>query len=145
MHMKNLPILICATTILLIGTKAQGQNDDSPSKKPIEGKALVKNIDASEAEKLLKENKKVIVLDVRTPKEFSNGHIAGATNLDFRSPDFEKKLKALDKNQTYLVHCAVGGRSAKTQDLMKADQFKTIYHLEGGLTAWEKAGKPVER
>ena len=66
----------------------------------------------------------------------------GATNV---ARVAGKKLGALDKAQPYLVHCAVGGRSAKARDLMKTQQFKTIYHLEGGLKAWEKAGKPVER
>ncbi len=143
--MKHLLIFICAATVLLVFTKARAQGDNSVSEKPSDAKSTVKNIDANQAEKLLKENKKVVVLDVRTPEEFAAGHIAGATNLDFHGPDFEKKLNGLDKNQTYLVHCAAGRRSAKTRDLMKADQFKTIYHLEGGLTAWEEAGKPVER
>ena len=70
--------------------------------------------------------------------------IAGATNLDFYAKDFESKLDTLDKEKPYLVHCAAGGRSAKTRDLMQKHQFQTIYHLEGGFKAWEKAGKPVE-
>ena len=143
--MKNLLILICAITLLLAGSKTQGQGNDGSSNKPTDPKVAVKNIDANEAEKLLQENKKVVVLDVRTPKEFAAGHIAGATNLNFNDADFEKKLMALDKARPYLVHCAVGGRSAKARELMKTQQFKSIYHLEGGLKAWEKAGKPVER
>ena len=143
--MKNLLILICVTTVLLDGVKTHGQGNDNSSNKPGEQKVSVRNIEANEAEKLLKENKKVVVLDVRTPKEFIAGHIAGATNLNFYDADFEKKLAALDKSQPYLVHCAVGGRSAKARELMKTLQFKSIYHLEGGIKAWEKAGKPVER
>ena len=54
---------------------------------------------------------KVVVLDVRTPKEFKEGHIPGATNIDFTTPDFEKRIGKLDKSKTYLVHCASGGRS----------------------------------
>jgi rhodanese-related sulfurtransferase len=143
--MKTLLLLICVTTLLLAWTKTRGQGNNNPSSQPIEQKVVVKNIDANEAEKLLQENKKVVVLDVRTPKEYSAGHIAGATNLNFNAADFEKKLAALDKNQPYLVHCAVGGRSAKAREMMKTQQFKIIYHLDGGLTAWEKAGKPVKR
>ena len=87
--------------------------------------------------------KKVIVLDVRTPSEFANGHIAGATNLDFHAPDFQARLEKLDKHQTYLVHCAVGGRSARAGALMSTLDFDSVYDLKGGLGAWEKAGKPV--
>ena len=73
---------------------------------------VVKNVNAEEAAKVLQENKKVVVLDVRTAKEYAAGHIAGATNLDFYAKDFESKLDTLDKQKPYLVHCAAGGRSA---------------------------------
>ena len=107
--------------------------------------AAAKNIDASEAYRLVTSTVAVIVLDVRTPEEFTAGHIAGAKNLNFYDSGFAKKLEALDKDRPYLVHCAVGGRSAKARRLMQTLKFKTIYHLEGGMKAWEKAGKPVKR
>ncbi len=143
--MKNLLILVCATTMVLAGGGIHGQGNEQSSNRQTDQKVSVKNIDANEAEKLLQENKKIVVLDVRTPIEFNAGHIAGATNINFYNADFERKLNALDKARPYLVHCAVGGRSAKARELMKTLQFKSIYHLEGGLQAWEKAGKPVER
>ena len=90
-------------------------------------------------------SKKVVVLDVRTPAEFARGHIAGATNLDFHAPDFRSKLEKLDKNRPYLVHCAVGGRSAQACKMMNQLDFKSLYDLKGGMTAWEKAGQPVEK
>ena len=106
---------------------------------------VVKNVKTEEASKLLQENKKVVVLDVRTPEEFADGHIAGAKNVDFLAPDFAKSLDSLDKSQTYLVHCAGGGRSSKARDLMAGHHFLTIYHLEGGFNAWKEAGKPIEK
>src|SRR5438034_1852622 len=102
--------------------------------------AAPKKITADEAEKIIKE-KKVIVLDVRTPQEFAAGHIAGSTNLNIRSPDFEKRIHELDKNQAYLVHCARGGRSAAACEKMKGLQFKALYDFSGGFEAWTKAGK----
>jgi rhodanese-related sulfurtransferase len=83
--------------------------------------------------------------DVRTPKEFAAGHLPGAVNIDWNADDFGSKAAALDKSKTYLVHCAVGGRSAKASDKMTAIQFTNVYNLEGGMKAWEKAGKPVEK
>jgi phage shock protein E len=102
------------------------------------------NVTPDEAEKLLKENKKIVVLDVRTADEFASGHIPGAKNLDFHSDDFAKKLNALDKDTPYLVHCAAGGRSTKTCKLMDEDKFAKIYHMKGGFSAWSDAKKPVE-
>jgi len=52
-------------------------------------------------------------------------------------------VAALDRKQTYLVHCAAGGRSGKTLEMMKG--FTAVYHLNEGFKAWEKAGKPVEK
>jgi phage shock protein E len=108
--------------------------------------SVVKNIEVDEAAELLQGNEEVVVLDVRTPQEYSAGHIAGAKNLDFNDrKNFQEQLAQLDKDRTYLIHCAVGGRSAQTREMMKEIDFQIIYHLEGGFRAWEKAGKPVAR
>ena len=71
-----------------------------------------RNIDVAEWEKLRKDAS-VVVLDVRTAEEFADGHMPGAINLDIRGGKFAETLAGLDKSKTYLVHCAVGGRSAK--------------------------------
>jgi rhodanese-related sulfurtransferase len=86
-----------------------------------------------------------LVLDVRTPAEFSGGRIAGALNVDFRGDDFGRRLAALDRRSTYLVHCAAGGRSAKAVERMRELGFRRVYHMTDGFNAWEKAGLPVER
>jgi rhodanese-related sulfurtransferase len=83
------------------------------------------------------------VLDVRTADEFNSGHIEGALNLDFKSPDFEKELRALDKEKPYLVHCARGNRSAKARDAMKKLGFTKIYHITDGFESWKAAGGAV--
>lgn len=108
------------------------------------GQANFKNIGVEQFDKMRRQTNSV-VLDVRTAREFAAGHITGATNIDWNAPDFAKKVAALDRSKTYLVHCAVGGRSAKASDKMSALQFTNVYNLEGGMKAWEKAGKPVER
>jgi rhodanese-related sulfurtransferase len=103
-----------------------------------------KNIGVDQFDKL-RQQTNVVVLDVRTPKEFAAGHIPGAVNVDWNAADFATKAAALDPSKTYLVHCAVGGRSAKASDKMAALQFTNVYNLEGGMKAWEKAGKPVKK
>jgi len=103
-----------------------------------------KNVGVEEFQKLAAD-KKNVVLDVRTPKEFAAGHIAGAVNIDFNAPDFAKKIEALDKDKAYLVHCAGGVRSTKACQKMTEIHFKQLFNLEPGLRAWEKAGKPVEK
>jgi rhodanese-related sulfurtransferase len=100
------------------------------------------NVDQFEKMRAAKTN---VVLDVRTPKEYEAGHIPGAMLIDFNSPDFEKKISTLDKDKTYLVHCAAGGRSAKASAKMTTLNFKNVYNLEGGYRAWEKAGNKPEK
>jgi len=112
-----------------------------PSAEPAAG---VKHVDPAGAETLIHE-KQVVVLDLRTPEEFKAGHIAGATNLNFNATDFAQKLGQLDQDRTYLVHCASGRRSTTSLETFKKLKFKSIIHLDGGIKAWEKAGKPVEK
>ncbi|MDH4373365.1 MAG: rhodanese-like domain-containing protein [Verrucomicrobiota bacterium] len=103
-----------------------------------------RNIDVAEWEKLRKDAS-VVVLDVRTAEEFADGHMPGAINLDIRGGKFAETLAGLDKSKTYLVHCAVGGRSAKACGQMDGMKFDKVLNLSGGITAWEAAGhKPVK-
>ena len=98
-----------------------------------------RNIDVAEWEKLRKDAS-VVVLDVRTAEEFADGHMPGAINLDIRGGKFAETLAGLDKSKTYLVHCAVGGRSAKACGQMDGMKFDKVLNLSGGITAWEAAG-----
>jgi rhodanese-related sulfurtransferase len=106
--------------------------------------STVQHVDAQQAQKLVAD-KKVVVLDIRTPQEFNQGRIAGAKNIDFLGPDFEQRIDALDKSKSYLVHCASGGRSTHSLALFKKHSFQSVYHLDGGIKAWQKAGLPVEK
>lgn len=104
------------------------------------------HVDAKAAAALVAEKeeaKKVTVLDIRTPVEFEDGHIEGATNIDFIDPTFKDEIAKLDKDKPYLVHCQSGGRSGRSLEAFKKLGFKQVYHLDGGLTAWKTGGNPV--
>ena len=102
------------------------------------------HVDANGAEKLIKEGK-VTIIDVRTPDEYRTGHISGAKVVDFTENDFETEIGKLDRSKSYLVHCASGNRSGKALATFKKLGFAQVYHLDGGMRAWEAASKPVER
>ena len=104
-----------------------------------------KNVTVADAEKLIKADPKVVIIDVRTPEEFKAGHIPGAKNIDFNGDDFEKQIAALDKSKTYVVHCAAGGRSAQACKVIEQVKLPSVYHMNEGFKTWEKAGKPVEK
>jgi rhodanese-related sulfurtransferase len=107
--------------------------------------ADAKNVTIDEVAKLVKSDTNVVVIDVRTPREFEAGHIKGATNINFNDKEFAKRISALDKNKTYVIHCAAGGRSGKACEQIKTLDFKNMLHMNQGFSAWEKAGKPVEK
>ena len=108
--------------------------------------AKVQNIKPEQFDALRKaDTNSTVVLDVRTKKEYSEGHIPGSVMIDFTEDDFEQQVAKLDKDKTYLVHCAAGGRSARACKKMEQLGFKKLYNLEGGMGAWEKAGKPVAK
>jgi rhodanese-related sulfurtransferase len=95
---------------------------------PPSGTAEVINttISVDEANNLIQSNQDnpdFIILDVRTPEEFSGGHIAGAVNLDVSSPDFQEQLDNLDKDKKYLVYCRTARRSAEAARIMKTGSF----------------------
>ena len=110
----------------------------------VERAAGYKDVSVEEFAKLATDKQNVI-LDVRTAREFDSGHIAGALNLDVMSPDFDSKIAALDKNKTYLVHCASGVRSVRACQKLEKLDFPHLYNLPGGFKAWLKAGEPVEK
>lgn len=101
-----------------------------------------KHLDAEGAAKLIAEGK-VTVIDVRTSDEFSEGHIKDAKNIDIMSKDFAAKLGELDKTKPVLVHCQAGGRSTRALPTFEKLGFTEVYHLDGGMNDWSKAGKPV--
>jgi len=89
-----------------------------------------------------KENADFIILDVRTPSEFAEGHIYNAFNIDYLSPTFKENLTELDKNKTYVIHCRSGGRSSKALMIMDELGFRNLYDM-GGIIGWIKKGYPV--
>jgi rhodanese-related sulfurtransferase len=85
----------------------------------------------------------VITLDVRTPGEFSEGHIEGAQLIDFQSGNFENEIASLDKAKTYAVYCRSGNRSGQAVKVMSDAGFSNLYNLNGGVIDWANAGLPL--
>ena len=90
-------------------------------------------------------NPDFIILDVRTPEEFTEEHIENATNLDFYSETFRNELNQLDKNKTYLVYCRSGNRSGKALNIMTELNFGEVYDVLGGIIAWNVEGLPTTK
>jgi phage shock protein E len=84
-----------------------------------------------------------MIIDLRTDDELKHGIIPSAIHIDFFAKNFETQIGNLDPAKTYFVYCAGGGRSGEVIELMGQKGFKQVYNLEGGFTAWKKAGMPI--
>lgn len=86
-----------------------------------------------------------IILDVRTPEEYKEEHLAGARQLDFLNTSvFNAGIKLLDKSHTYYVYCRSGKRSHNACIKMKKQGFK-VFDMEGGILNWKKLGMPTTK
>jgi rhodanese-related sulfurtransferase len=81
-----------------------------------------------------------VVIDVRTPEEFDAGHIEGAQLLDIQSADFAAGMAELDADQTYVVYCRSGNRSAAATEQMQAAGLTVLDG--GGMGDMVAAGWP---
>jgi rhodanese-related sulfurtransferase len=133
-------LLLLLSVILTCGVSAAPAEAAQPSATA----TTAKNVSPDEAEALMKNSPKLLIIDVRTPEEFAKGHITGAKNIDFFGDDFEKRVAALDPAIPVLVHCAAGNRSSQAVEIMTAlKKFGVIYHLKAGFSGWTAAKKPV--
>jgi len=85
----------------------------------------------------------VTVIDVRTPEEFAEGHLADATLIDFYADDFAARIAALPADEPYLVYCRSGNRSGQAVALMEELGFGTVYDMDGGIVAYAAEGLPL--
>lgn len=89
-----------------------------------------------------KDNPDFVILDVSTKTEFDQRRLDGAVNLSYLSRTFKSLVRQLDRSHTYLVYCAIGGRSKLAVRTMKKLGFQKAYNLVGGTLLWEEFGYP---
>jgi len=99
-------------------------------------------VDVAEGQALVADPS-VVVVDVRTPDEFAQGHLQRAGQVDLSAADFRDRIAQLDRSTTYFVYCHSGNRSAQATAIMAELGFTKVYELRGGIAAWVNAGAPV--
>ena len=86
--------------------------------------------------------KTAVILDVRTPKEFVEGHLEKAVNKNVNDKDFSAYLSTLGKDKIYFVYCLAGKRSHTAATDMRKKGL-TVYELDGGIENWQDRKLPV--
>jgi rhodanese-related sulfurtransferase len=85
--------------------------------------------------------KKAQFIDVRTPEEFGAEHAEKAVNMPLDK--IETELVSLDRSKPVYIICQSGRRSQKAAETLEQNGFTDVYNIEGGTTAWKKAGLPL--
>jgi len=134
---KSISIVMLAISMIsMTACNAQSSGDTGAQ----EGVYQVLNVDQYEKEISEKE---VLIVDVRTPNEYSSGHIEGAVLVDVTAASFDQKIQEYAKDQPVYIYCRSGSRSAGAMRKMKAMGFTEVYDLRGGVMNWSKNGKPL--
>ena len=97
-----------------------------------------KNLSAEEFAEKIKSDNSAIIIDVRTPAEFNQGHIADSLLIDFYNPSFQNQILELDKSKNYYIYCRSGNRSFYAGNFMLQMGFNNVSHLEEGIISWDE-------
>ncbi len=94
------------------------------------------NLSAIEFSQKIHSDNSAVIIDVRTPQEFSDGHIPNSMLIDIYNPTFQSKILELDKSKNYYIYCRSGNRSYHAGVFMLAEGFASVQHLEEGIISW---------
>jgi rhodanese-related sulfurtransferase len=86
----------------------------------------------------------VLLIDVRTPKEFQECRISGAANIDIKSDLFNEEAGKIDRNVPVYLYCRAGVRSDKAAKRMAELGFENVYDLDDGILGWRDEGYPID-
>lgn len=100
------------------------------------------NLTATEFQEKIANTKNAVVVDVRTPREYSEGHIKNAININWNDAAFETNITTVDKNTPVFVYCYSGARSAAAAAKMRSNGYNEVYELTGGIMAWRANNLP---
>jgi phage shock protein E len=143
---RSAAALVAVATLAIAGcssdtdsSEATVQPTDATTQEQGTSSQVTQVVDAEQFASVV-EQPDVVVLDVRTPAEFNDGHIEGAVNIDVNGPTFADEIALLDPSGTYAVYCRSGNRSAVAVQHMATQGFTSLYDLAGGAVSWQAAG-----
>lgn len=95
-----------------------------------------KIIDGKELEAMMKDGKPIVIVDVREPYEFAEGHIKGAINIPYGGAK-NRALKELSPNDRIVFVCHRGPMGDELGELLSKNGYKNVYNLKGGMWKWK--------
>jgi len=106
--------------------------------------SAVISLDAADFNEAWMDSEDALLLDVRTPEEYADGHIPGSYLIPVQ--ELEQRLDEIDRyrDKQVFVYCRSGNRSMTAASLLEENGFTDIVNLGGGIREWQAAGLPVE-
>lgn len=101
----------------------------------------VQNLMAPQAAQLLEQHPRAFILDVRTPGEYLEMRLQGATLIPIDR--FLARIGEVPRDRPILVYCAVGSRSSQVAAYLVRQGYPKVYNLTGGIWGWKLRGYPV--
>ncbi|WP_194767124.1 rhodanese-like domain-containing protein [Tamlana sp. I1] len=129
--MKTYILTFCAALMLTFFSCNQLASQDGYS-----------DLDAQAFNKAVAEDS-MLLIDVRTPKEFEAGHLKNALNIDFLADDFAENIKKLNSEKPVYIYCRSGKRSKKSVEIFQKAGFTQIYNLDSGFLGWKSENLPI--
>jgi rhodanese-related sulfurtransferase len=152
--MMKLRNLFCLLGVLAVGpVLAQGQpataaQPVTPVQQAAPARQSVPTVQVAQVspdallEMQAKKDASLLLLDVRTPEEFAAGHIPGAVNIPY--DQVAARLSAIPKNDEVVLYCHSGRRAGLAAEVLAANGYTKLAHLEGDMQGWQNASRPVE-
>ena len=132
-------------TLLLLITAAAFTSGCSNAQSEKKTRLVLQDVSNEEFQQLMTSLEGALLLDVRTPEEWNEGHLDGAAHTDYWGDEkaFEEAMNSIPRDRPVLVYCAGGGRSGLTAKELIAAGHQEVYNLEDGISGWERDGLPV--
>ena len=141
----NTSLLTLAVACTMLSCAQSPSTSETASTAQQTGSAVMEDVSNKAFLALMAGKPEALLLDVRTPEEWNEGHLEGAFHADYWGDEqaFQAAMDAIPRDRTVLVYCAGGGRSGLTaKDLIKAGH-REVYNLENGISGWIAEGHPV--
>jgi len=103
---------------------------------------ILEDLDSESFAERIKSDKNAAIIDVRTPMEYDEGHLADSLLIDISNPSFTNEIEKLDKSKSYYIYCKSGNRSWHAGNYMLKQGFQSVAHLSPGIIGWNG---PIEK
>jgi rhodanese-related sulfurtransferase len=131
------------SAIMLLGFVSISCNGGTSQETSQTSNKAYTNVSVNDLNTVVQANEDVIVLDVRTPSEVSEGYVNNALNLDVNGSTFKQQAQELDKTKTVYVYCRSGHRSQIASKTLMDMGFTDVRNVEGGFMAWIQNGYQI--